>query len=122
MKIQSGVFVLFLVSFSTLSTHTWAQTFSIQPQTEQEASQEAHMFSQETQWSQALISEAQKAEHRSSDALHWTAVGTNQKNQFVPTVSQRPIDTPRVSPFGIDIDKPVEKPITTMKKSADDRL
>lgn len=105
-----------------LSTRSWAQLVRIQPQTELEASQQAYLLSQETQTSQALINEAQKAEHRSTDALHWTAVGTSQKNQVVPAVSQQSIDTPWATPFGVRVEKPIEQPITTREKSADDRL
>lgn len=117
MKIQSLVFALFLVAFTFISTRSRAQQYSIRPESELEASLVAHQFGELVRSSQLVISEAQKADYRSIDAMHWTVVGVNRQSQSLPTVKQQPVNSEKVFPSGVSIYKPVKRPIRLTEKS-----
>ena len=116
MKLQSTIFVLFLSTTSFFSTRSWAQSNRFQPITELEASQDAHRLGQEVQRNQPAISEAQKRENHSTNAMHWTAVGVKQPSQSLAIVNQQPINTPKSAPAAISNYQQVNKPITTIEK------
>ncbi|GAB3716136.1 hypothetical protein GCM10027592_57160 [Spirosoma flavus] len=122
MKIQSRFFVLFLVAFTFVSTHSWAQSYSLGPATEPEASQDAHRLGEEIQTNQPVVTEAQKGANRSLDAMHWTAVNVHGQSQLVPVVSKRLLDDSKEVPFTIRIDKSVEEPMKALDKPAAQRL
>lgn len=122
MKIHSTVFVLFLFTFTFLSTRTWAQASSVQPKEELAASQDARWLGEEIQRNQPVISEALKADNRSTDAMHWTAISVNQQIQSSLLVSKQSIGNPKVVPARISSYKQVDKPNTAVGKPVNHSL
>ncbi|MBD2699987.1 hypothetical protein IC229_05030 [Spirosoma sp. BT702] len=78
MKLQLSTFVLFLVAAALDSTPSLAQTNSIQPQSELEASREANQLSEEVRRSELHTSEVQKGKNHSADAMHWNFISVSQ--------------------------------------------
>lgn len=122
MKIQSKIFVLFLFTVSLVSTRTWAQTAGTQPKHELDASRDTRWLEEEIQRNQPVVSEAQIAEKRSNDALHWTAAEVNQRSQYRSAVSTKPVRSQKMASTESSVYKQVIEPIKTMKKPANHSL
>jgi hypothetical protein len=105
MKVQSIIFVLFLVATTLAATPSQANPVAFQPQQEQQAAQEAYQLGQDIQQRETDLNTAYKNEHCSADALHWTFVSANQGDQSPLPVDQH-LGTDAKGPAVKTIDRP----------------